>query len=94
LWGRYGPEVSLTTTHYTKARPAAMQDLIVPVLGGDEAIRMGYTEWGEWDRQDDKNLIINQDITTELSDRRRNQRPEAATARLNPCTKRLGRCGI
>jgi hypothetical protein len=88
VWTRAPPH------QYTKASPAEIKDLIKPGFGGDEAIRMGYTEWGERDHQDDKPLIINQDITTEPSNRRRTQRPEAATARSNPYTKRLGRCGI
>jgi hypothetical protein len=41
-----------------------------------------------------QNLITNEDITTEPSDKRRTRRPEAAKARPNACTKAPGKARL
>ena len=39
---------------YTTARPDEIKDPIAPGSGGDEAVRMGQTEWGGREHQDGK----------------------------------------
>jgi hypothetical protein len=48
VWTRGPPH------HYTTARPNEIKDPIAPGRGGDEAIRMGQTEWGKREHQEDK----------------------------------------
>jgi hypothetical protein len=88
VWTRGPPQ------HYTTARSDEIKDPIAPGCGGDEAIRMGQTEWGEREHQDGKKLIINQDITTELSDRRQTRRPQRRRQQDQiHVQRRLGRRG-
>ena len=52
LWERYGR--IYPPHHYTTARPDEIKDPIAPGSGGDEAVRMGQTEWGEREHQDEE----------------------------------------